>query len=130
MTERSSSDESVDTREYVAHAVATIREHGFVPAGALESQPTWRAALTRLRQGREVMPADTRRSHEILGWVASLHPRDPAGYRARLAALLTHDRLTVRDLPLAASAVRTFNLHLYYEIRGRKARAREMSTRS
>jgi len=65
-----------------------------------------------------------RRAHEILGWARSLRARDPDGYRARLAACLAHDWLSTRDLPLAASAVRAFNLHLYYEIRGRRSRTR------
>jgi hypothetical protein len=39
-----------------------------------------------------------------------------------MAACLAHERLTGEQLPLAASAVRAFNLHLYYEIRGRKSR--------
>jgi len=71
------------------------------------------------RGGRAGRPVGER---EIVGWTASLRPRDPEGYRARLAACLAHERLTLEDLPLAASAVRAFNLHLYYEIRGRKSR--------
>ena len=79
-------------------------------------------ALDRLIAGAEVAPADLRRAREIVGWTTSLRPRDPGGYRARLATCLAHERLTLEDLPLAASAVRAFNLHLYYEIRGRESR--------
>ncbi len=39
-----------------------------------------------------------------------------------MTGCLAGGRLTARDLPLAASSVRAFNLHLYYEIRGRKVR--------
>lgn len=110
----------VDTLTYLAHAVAIVRARGFVPAGAVDTQPTWRGALERLHDGVEPAAADRVRAHQILGWVASLHPRDPDGYRARIAACLAHERLAPEDLPLAASAVRAFNLHLYHEIRGRK----------
>ncbi|HZE04974.1 MAG TPA: hypothetical protein VE127_07110 [Solirubrobacteraceae bacterium] len=51
--------------------------------------------------------------------MASLHPRDPDGYRANVQACLAHEHLTDEDLPLAASAVRAFNRHLFFEIRGR-----------
>lgn len=126
---------SVDTAAYLAHAVAAVHEHGFVPARpaarpaahqraahAAGAQPTWQTALERLERHTDLAPRDVRRAHEILGWAASLHPRDPDGYRARLQSCLAAERLSARELPLAASAVRTFNVHLYYEIRGRRRR--------
>ncbi|MGZ6640033.1 MAG: hypothetical protein ACXVII_45425 [Solirubrobacteraceae bacterium] len=124
------SDTAVDPTTYLAHAVAAVHADGYVPASATDGQPTWRAALDRVSAGTEVAPADLRRAHEILGWAASLKPRDPDSYRARLAACLARERLTAGDLPLAASGVRAFNLHLYYEIRGRKSRKETKSATS
>lgn len=114
------SDRSIDRTTFLAHAVAATREHGYVPAAATDEQPTWQAALARIAE--EPAPRDRQRAHQILGWAATLRPRDPAGYRARLAACLAHERLATAELPLAASAIRAFNLHLYYEIRGRRRR--------
>jgi len=112
----------VDTTTYLAHVAAVAHQDGYVRAACTDVKPTWRAALERLERGTELSSGEVRRAHEIRGWVASLRPRDPNGYRVRLAACLSHDRLTARDLPLAASAVQTFNRHLYFEIRGRKSR--------
>jgi hypothetical protein len=120
----------LDPATYLAHAVAVVHAHGYMPASGTDGQPTWRAALDRVTAGTEVAPLDLRRAHEILGWAASLKPRDPDSYRSRLAACLAQDRLTAGDLALAASAVRAFNLHLYYEIRGRKRRGQPQSSQS
>ena len=128
MKPQTDSNLSVDTAKYLAHTVAVAREHGYVPAGSADTPPTWRVALQRLELGTEVAAPDVHRAHQILGWAASLKPRDPNGYRARRAACLAHDQLAAGDLPLAASAVRAFNLHLYYEIRGREASKRPQST--
>lgn len=110
----------VDTTTFLAHAVAAAREHGYVAAAATDEEPTWCAALGRLERGADLGAGDLARSHQVLGWAASLRPRRPDGYRAHLAACLAQQRLATADLPLAASAVRAFNLHLYYEIRGRR----------
>jgi len=110
----------VDTVTYLAHAVAVVRDRHYVAAASTQEPPTWRTALERLVRERAVSAADLRRAREIRGWAASLKPRTPDSYRSRLAACLRRDRLTTTDLPLAASAVRAFNLHLYYEIRGRR----------
>jgi len=115
-------DAWVDPTAYLAHAVAVVRDHGYVPAAGEE--PTWRTALERLTHDADVTSADLRRADEILGWAASLRPRNPDGYRAHMAVCLAQERLRTRDLPLAASAVRAFNLHLYYEIRGRRSGGR------
>jgi hypothetical protein len=100
------------------------RSRGFVPAAATQAQPTWLAALQHAERHPQLAAGDLRRAHEILGWAASLTVRDPEGYRAHLAACLARERLSTRDLPLAASAVRAFNVHLYYEIRGRRGAKR------
>ena len=110
----------VDRTAYIAHAVAAVRDHGYVPADASDREPTWQAAGGRLERDADLSAADLRRAHEIVGWAVSLKPRDAERYRARLAGCLARERLTTHELPLAASAVRAFNLHLYYEIRGRK----------
>jgi hypothetical protein len=115
-------DTTIDTATYLAHAVASTHERRYVPAASTEVQPTWRAARDRLQRGADLTPADLHRAQEILGWAASLRPRRVDSYRARMVACLAHERLTDEQLPLAASAVRAFNLHLYYEIRGRKSR--------
>ena len=117
-------DTSIDAATYLAHAVAVTHERHFVPAASTQSQPTWRAARDRLQSGADLTPADLHRAQEILGWAASLRPRRADSYRARMAACLANEHLTEAQLPMAASAVRTFNLHLYYEIRGRKSRMR------
>jgi hypothetical protein len=111
----------IDPATYLAHAAVVVRDSEYVPVTDTDEQPTWRAALERLACNADLAPADLRRAHQILGWAASLKPRDADSYRARVAACLGQERLTVRDLPLAASAVRAFNLHLYYEIRGRRS---------
>ena len=115
-------DTTIDTATFLAHAVASTRDRHYVPAASTEVQPTWRAARDRMQRGADLTPADLHRAHEILGWSASLRPRRADSYRARMAACLANERLTDEQLPLAASAVRAFNLHLYYEIRGRKSR--------
>lgn len=127
MNPQTESNLSVDTATYLAHTVAVAREHGYVPAGAADTPPTWRVAFQRLELGSELPAPDLNRAHQILGWAASLKPRDPNGYRARVAACLAHDQIATGDLPLAASAVRAFNLHLNYEIRGREASKRPKS---
>ena len=115
-------DTTIDTATFLAHAVASTHDRHYVPAASTEVQPTWRAARDRMQRGADLTPADLHRAHEILGWSASLRPRRADSYRARMAACLANERLTDEQLPLAASAVRAFNLHLYYEIRGRKSR--------
>ncbi len=126
--ESAGADTSVDTAPYLAHAVAAIHESHWVPVASAEAQPTWRAARERLERGADLTAADLHRAREILGWAASLKPRRADSYRARVAACLAHERLTDDQLPLAASAVRAFNLHLYYEIRGRKSRISRAQT--
>ena len=121
-------DTSIDTGTYLAHAVAVTHERHYVPAASTEAEPTWRAARDRFQRGAELTPADLHRSHEIMGWAASLRPRSADSYRARMAACLANERLNDAQLPLAASAVRAFNLHLYYEIRGRKSRISRAQT--
>jgi hypothetical protein len=110
----------VDPTTYLAHVAAVVRAGEYVPARATDQQPTWHTALERLESKADLAPVDVRRAHEILGWVASLKPRNADSYRARMVSCLAHEQLTMRELPLAASAVRAFNLHLYHEIRGRK----------
>jgi hypothetical protein len=121
MTPPGPADEGIDTVAFLAHAAASVRERRqYVPAGAVDAQPTWLDALQRLTERAHPSPTDLHRAHQIRGWASSLKPRDPSGYRARLVHCIASDRLSTEQLPLAASAVRAFNLHLYYEIRGRK----------
>jgi hypothetical protein len=115
-------DGDVNTAAFLAHAAAVVREHGYVPASSQDPQPTWREALHRLKRNVDLAPDDVHRANQLLGWAASLRPRDPDGYRARIAGCLARDRVSTHELPLLASAIRAFNLHLYYEIRDRKHR--------
>jgi len=117
--------EEIDTVTFLAHAAAVVRDHGFVPARSETERPTWREALQRLKENAPLDQADLHRAHQIRGWAASLKPRDPDGYRARMARCIASERLTTEELPLAASSIRTFNLHLYYEIRGRSDQRRQ-----
>ena len=48
---------------------------------------------------------------------SGLKEREDDGYYGRLAACLAGERLTSRELPLVASAVRTYNRQLYWQIR-------------
>jgi len=117
-------DAWADTVTYLAHAVAAAHAHRYVAAACTDEPPTWREALDRLVRHADLTAADMRRAREIRGWAASLKPRRSDSYRSRLAACLCREQLTTAELPLAASAVRAFNLHLYYEIRGRKSATR------
>jgi hypothetical protein len=109
----------IDTSAFLAHAVSVVRSHGFHRSG--ENDATWRVALTRLEQGVEPTAEDLTRAGEIRDWASQLTPRDADGYRGKLAACLARERLTSRELPLAASAVRAFNRHLYWRIRRERA---------
>jgi hypothetical protein len=113
-------EQYIDTTAFLAHAVRVVRSHGFHRIG--EEDATWRAALTRLEQNIEPTSEDLTRAGEIREWASQLNQRDDDAYRARLAACLERERLTSRELPLAASAVRAFNRHLYWRIRRERAR--------
>jgi hypothetical protein len=109
----------IDTTAFLAHAVSVVRSHGFRRSG--ETDATWRAALTRLEQAVDPGTEDLFRAREIRDWASQRKRRDEDAYRAKLAACLEQDRLTSRELPLAASAVRAFNRHLYWRIRRERA---------
>ncbi len=112
-------EEYVDTVVFLAHAVSEVRSHGFSPNGT--ETATWRGALKLLELGGAPSTGDLMRATEIRQWAARLAPKEPDGYRARLVANLTRDRLTSRELPLAASAVRAYNRQLYWQIRRERA---------
>jgi hypothetical protein len=100
-------EQYIDTSAFLAHAVSVVRSHGFDCSG--ENDATWRVALTRLEQGVEPTAEDLTRAGEIRDRAGQLTPRDADGYRGKLAACLARERLTSRELSLAASAVRAFN---------------------
>ena len=112
-------EQYIDTSAFLARAVGVVRSHGFHRSG--ENDATWRVALTRLEQGVEPTAEDLTRAGEIRGWASQLTPRDADGYRGKLAACLARERLISRELPLAASAVRAFNRHIYWRIRRERA---------
>lgn len=112
-------EQYIDTSAFLAHAVGVVRSHDFHRSG--ENDATWRVALTRLEHGVEPTAEDLTRAGEIRDWASQLTPRDADGYRAKLAACVARERLTSRELPLAASAVRAFNRHLYWRIRRERA---------
>jgi hypothetical protein len=112
-------EQYIDTTAFLAHAVSVVRSHGFQRSG--ETDATWRAALTRIEQAIDPGTEDLTRAREIRDWASQRKRRDEDAYRAKLAACLERDRLTSRELPLAASAVRAFNRHLYWRIRRERA---------
>lgn len=116
--DRREGDEYIDLETFLAHTVAVVREHGW--AGATGPQPTWREALNRVEQKLQGAAGDRLRVAEIREWTRALASSEPAGYTLRMSGCLASDRLTTRELALAASAVRAYNRHLYWEIRRRK----------
>jgi threonine dehydrogenase-like Zn-dependent dehydrogenase len=112
-------EQYIDTSMFLAHAVSVVRSGGFHRSD--EEKATWQAALSRLEQGVEPTAEDLTRAGEIRDWASQLRPRDADGYRGKLAACLPRERLTSRELPLAASAVRAYNRHLYWRIRRERA---------
>ena len=115
-------EQYIDTSTFLAHAVSVVRSHGFHRSD--EEHATWRTALTRIEQGVEPTTEDLTRAREIRDWASQLKQQDDDGYRARLAACLARERLTSRELPLAASAVRAYNRQLYWQIRRERAKRR------
>ena len=110
------------TSGFLAHAVSVVRSHGFHRSD--EEDATWRTALTRVEQGGEPAMKDLTRVREIRDWASQLRARNDDAYRARLAACLARERLTSRELPVAASAVRVYNRQLYWQIRRERANRR------
>jgi hypothetical protein len=102
---------------FLGHAVAIVREHGF--ATAREAEPTWRRALALAEANAAPSRGDIRRALEIKAWAVTLDP-EVDEYRRRLRECLGRERLSSRELPLAASAVRGYNRNLYWRIRREK----------
>lgn len=92
----------IDSSTFLAHAVSVVRSHGFHRSN--DEDATWRTALTRMEQGDEPAIKDLTRAGEIRDCASQLMGRDDDGYQTRLAACLAGDRLTSRELPLAAGA--------------------------
>ena len=109
----------VDTTTFLAHAVAAAREHGYVAAAATDEEPTWCAALGRLERGADLGAAIPRAAIRS-SWRPCCDRGGPTATARTWPPASPQQRLATADLPLAASAVRAFNLHLYYEIRGRR----------
>jgi hypothetical protein len=109
----------IDTMAFLAHAVRAVRCDGF--RRSAEEDATWRAALTRLEQKVRPTAEDLTRADGIREWASRLKRLDDDDYGTRLAACLVRERLTGRELPLVASAVRAFNRHLYWLIRRERA---------
>jgi hypothetical protein len=120
VSRRAPGDAYIDTIAFLASAVAIVRAHGF--AAASEHVPTWRQALAALEQHAEPTGADVRRALEIRAW-ARADAEDAGAYRRRLAECVGRERLSSRELALAASAVRGYNRELYWRIRRQKAAA-------
>jgi hypothetical protein len=112
-------EQYIDTSTFLAHAVSVVRGHGFHRSD--KEDATWRTALTRIEEGGEPAIKDLARAREIRDWASQLKERDDGGYQARVAACLAGERLTSRELPLAASAVRAYNRQLYWQIRHKRA---------
>ena len=112
-------EQYIDTSTFLARVVSAVRSHGFHRSD--EEDATWRTALTRIEQGDEPAMKDLTRAREIRQWASKLRQQDDHGFQARLAACLAGERLTSRELPLAASAVRAYNRQLYWQIRRERA---------
>jgi hypothetical protein len=112
----------IDTSTFLAHVVRAVRSHGFHRSD--EEDATWRAALTRIEQGDEPAMKDLTRAREIRQWASKLRKQNDHDFQARLAACLAGERLTSRELPVAASAVRAYNRELYWQIRRDRANRR------
>jgi hypothetical protein len=115
-------EQYIDTSTFLAHAVSAVRSHGF--RRSEDEDATWRTALTRIEQGRRPAIKDLTRAREIRNWASQLKERGDSGYQARLVDCLAGERLTSRELPLAASAVRAYNRQLYWQIRRERAARR------
>lgn len=118
-------DPYIDTSLFVAHAVAVVRESGYIAASG--SAPTWSAALDHLERRYSVAQADLRRALQIREWAATRRTDDPDSYRSRRATCLERERLTSRELALAASAVPAYHRRLYWLVRRRKGRTKSKS---
>ena len=114
-------EQYIDTSTFLAHAVSLVRSDGFHRSD--EEYATWRTALTRFEQGGEPTMKDLTRAREIRDWASQLRAWNDDGFQARLKACLARERLTSRELPLAASAVRAYNRQLYWQIRRERATA-------
>ena len=112
-------EQYIDTSRFLAHAVSAVRSHGFHRSD--EEDATWLTALARIEQGREPATKDLTRAREIRDWASRLTAPNDNGFQERLAACLARERLTSRELPLAASAVRAYNRRLYWQIRRERA---------
>jgi hypothetical protein len=115
-------EQYIDTNTFLAHAVSVVRSDGFHRSD--EDDATWRTALTSVEQGSKPAVKDLTRAREIRDWASQLRERNDDGYQARLADCLAGERLTSRELPLAASAVRAYNRQLYRQIRRERANRR------
>ena len=112
-------EQYIDTSTFLAHAVSVVRSHGFHRSD--EEEATWRTALTRIEQGGEPAMKDLTRAREIRDWASQLRAPNDDGFQERLAACLARERLTSRELRLAASAVRAYNRQLFWQIRRERA---------
>jgi hypothetical protein len=120
-------DDYVDLELFLAHTVAVVREHGYATASS--EKPSWRGALARIDAQLQPSTADLARVAEIKHWAREIVIGQQDTYTARMTACLAHGRLSTRELPLAASAVRAYNHHLYWEIRRRKRPAKRAPDR-
>jgi hypothetical protein len=116
--------EYVDARAYLAEVVQAVFDSGFVPAaaGTRERPATWVDALLRLERGRPPSAQADRRARETLAWVRDeLSTRQRLNdFERRLITVLAHDRLTRRELAIAAAAVRSYHSELRRRVAARK----------
>lgn len=112
-------EQYIDTIAFLAHAATVVRNNGF--RRGCEEDATWRTALRVLEHGVEPANEDLTRAREIRNWASQLGRRDDDEYWARLSNCVQRDRLTSRELPLVASAVRAYNRQLYWQIRRERA---------
>jgi hypothetical protein len=113
----------IDTIVFLAHAIAVVRDRGYEPAS--DPAPTWAAALKLLEEDVAPPGVDLQRARDVRRWAATRRTEEPGSYRSRRADCLEHERLSSRELALAASAIPAYNRHLYWLIRHRQRRARQ-----
>jgi hypothetical protein len=116
--------EYIDTRAYLSEAVQAVFDSGFVPAaaGTRERPATWAQAALRLERITPPSARAYRRATKILTWAREGLPSRGRldDFQRRLVTVLAHDRLTRRELAVAAAAVHSYHTELRRQIAARK----------
>jgi len=106
-------DPYVSTAFYLAHVCALARRDGFVSVAAASPERPATAELARATlAGEEIAPSDrdAARARATIAWARERLTLAPSltRFERRLIATLAEDRLTSRELVIAAAAVPAF----------------------